>query len=113
MQEQLEQHPSAQLQVYAIWLPMMPTDARSEWRARLLSDRRVTHYWDEDRVSGLWFAQANTADLGYAGIVWDAYFLFDRDASWDEAPAPVVSAGSPVVNREDALETGIRRVLGT
>lgn len=112
MQEQiLEQHPSADLQVYAIWLPMLSTDDRSEWTQALLPDPRVAHFWDEERVSGLWFAEADTAGLGYAGIVWDTYFLFDRGASWDDVPAPVILAGAPVNAHVDALARSVRRLL--
>jgi len=71
----------------------------------------VTRFWDEERIAGLWFAEANTAGLGYAGIVWDAYFLFDRDASWDDVPAPVVVAGAPVNARVDALASSVQRLL--
>ena len=72
----LEQNPSARLRVYVVWLPMRVHDARSEIDTSLIDDRRARHYWDEERVSGTWFAEADLGGLGYAGIVWDAYFLF-------------------------------------
>jgi hypothetical protein len=112
VQEQiLEKHPSAKLQVYAIWLPMLPTDARSEWDESLLADPRVTHFWDDERVAGLWLADIDLGGLGYSGIVWDAYFLFGRDASWDTKPGPLLGSGSPVIGSSDQLERQVRPLL--
>jgi hypothetical protein len=107
----LERYPSAELQVYAIWLPMLPTDARSEWHEGLLSDPRVRHFWDEERVAGRWFAEANTGDIGYAGIVWDAYLLFGPDAAWEREPRPLVGAGTPVTGKSVQLEDQARSLL--
>jgi hypothetical protein len=112
VQEQiLEQNPSAELQVYAIWLPMLATDARSEWDSQLLADPRVTHFWDENRIVGLWFAKADLGGLGYAGIVWDAFFLYGGEARWGRVPGPLVRAGAPVISTSDRLDAAVRRIL--
>lgn len=107
----LERYPSAELQVYAVWLPMLPTDARSEWSGDLLPDPRVRHFWDEERIAGVWFAKANTGDLGYAGIVWDAYLLFGSDAVWETEPRPLAGAGTTVIGRRAELEDQARPLL--
>ncbi len=39
----LDAHPAADLHVYAIWMPILPTDKRSRWDDGLLNDPRVTH----------------------------------------------------------------------
>ena len=72
----LERYENADLRVYAVWLPMLVTDSRGAWDESALRDRRVRHYWDGERMLGLALAQAKLGGLGYAGIVWDAYFLF-------------------------------------
>jgi hypothetical protein len=107
----LERYPSADLQVYAIWLPMLSTDARSEWHEDLLADPRVRHFWDEERIAGLWFAKANTGGLGYAGIVWDAYLLFGPDAVWEAEPLPLAGAGATVIGKSGELEDQARPLL--
>jgi hypothetical protein len=112
VQEQiLEQHPAAKLRVYAVWLPMLSTDARSEWSSDLIADARVTHLWDEERVAGRWFADADLGGLGSSGIVWDAFFLFGAEAAWEQTPAPLLRSGAPVVSTTDALAAGIRPLL--
>jgi hypothetical protein len=107
----LEQYPSADLHVYAIWLPMLSTDARSEWHEDLLPDPRVRHFWDEERIAGLWFAKANTGGLGYAGIVWDAYLLFGPGAVWKAEPLPLAGAGATVIGKSGELEDQARPLL--
>ena len=112
MQEHiLERHPAAELQVYAVWLPMLATDERSSWEPSLLADPRVAHFWDGERVAGSWFAKANLGGLGYAGIVWDAYFVFGRDAVWRDAPRPLRGSGSTVIGTTDDLQNEIAPLL--
>jgi hypothetical protein len=50
--EILAKHPSPTLRVYAVWLPMVPGDTRRAWESRVLADPRVTHLWDEKRITG-------------------------------------------------------------
>jgi len=107
----LEKYASADLEVYVVWMPMLATDARSKWDPAHLSDRRVRHFWDEERTAGLWFARAGVGGLGYAGVVWDAYLLFGPDASWDDEPAPLVGAGAPVVAKSAQLEAEVGRLV--
>ena len=103
-QNVLDKYPSAKLRVYAVWMPMLPTDARSEWDATLLDDRRVRHFWDEDTVLGTWLANPRNANLGYPGsIVWDAYVLFGPDARWGDVRTQVAGFGSPLIGRTGAL----------
>jgi hypothetical protein len=95
----------------AIWMPMLATDARSEWSEGLLEDRRVVHFWDEERVAGRWLAEADVGGLGYSGIVWDAYLLFGPDAVWDSELGPLVGSGAPVVGAADRLGEQLRSLL--
>jgi hypothetical protein len=91
---------------------MLSTDSRGEWRDTVLDGANVREYWDGDRVVGTVLARADVGGLGYAGVVWDAFILFDRDAVWLTAPAPVVASGSPVVDSTADLEAGLRRLAG-
>jgi len=97
--EILEKHPKAQIQVYAVWFNMLPSDSRETWPDAVLSDPRVTHFWDEERLVGKWFGQSDqlgkSATLG--GISWDIYFLYGPEARWEETPQPLRSYGRPIV----------------
>ncbi|MBA2297742.1 MAG: hypothetical protein H0W14_06845, partial [Actinobacteria bacterium] len=67
------EQPDAKLQVFAIWMTMLPTDARSEWDDPIFDDPRVVNLWDEDRVLGQWLGQRDELNAGRFGpIVWDA-----------------------------------------
>jgi hypothetical protein len=99
------------LRVYVIWLPMLVTDSRSEVERSLIDDPRVRHFWDGGRVTGSWFAQADIGGLGYSGVIWDAYFLFGPDATWDDKPAPLVDFGAPVVSYGEQLRKALRSQL--
>lgn len=105
----MQAHPAAQLQVYAIWLPMLPTDSRPRWDDHVLNDPRVIHLWDEERVTGRWFADHG---LGDGPVTWDAYLLFGPDARWDETPPDPVGLGRPVIGVIEDLEAELAPLIG-
>jgi hypothetical protein len=107
----LDRYPSTPLSVYVVWMPMLATDARSEWESSALPDRRVRHYWDEERVVGRWLADQDIGGTGYAGIVWDAFFVFGPDASWDDVPEPLLAAGAPVIGDTEQLASALQPLL--
>lgn len=107
----LEKDPAAELRVYTVWLPMLATDARSEWDPELLDDPRVQHFWDEQRISGEWLADPDNIALDFPGpIVWDAYVLFGPDAQWRDSPSDLVGAGWTVIATADRLERELASV---
>jgi hypothetical protein len=93
-------------------MPMLAGDSRSEVDVGLLEDRRARHFWDEERVVGRWLAESGVGEPGYSGVVWDAYYVFGGQASWNERPAPLAGFGSPVIAEKATLEAALRRVLG-
>jgi hypothetical protein len=110
-EELLDRHPDRALTVYAVWLPMVPGDARSRWPAHLLDDPRVRHFWDGDRVVGEWFA-ANDLAIGapFEGeTMWDAFYVFPPDASWRDVPAPLLAHGRPIIEERKALRRAVVR----
>lgn len=99
-EEILTQYPDADLAVTVIWMPILPTDARDAWDSELLTDSRVTQWWDAERIVGRWLAQEASLDLeGRGEIVWDAFFLFAAEATWDRAPTHLLAWGMPIVGR--------------
>lgn len=101
---------------------MYPGDARSRWRADLLSDRRVRHWWDDRRLAGRQFTagirpfdalRAPGSRVFEDDLLWDAYVIFDRDARWrEEIPRPV-SWGYTILAAKDALAADVTRLLET
>ena len=104
--EILEKHPSSKLRVYVVWFSMLPTDARSRWgwTGGVLTDSRTSHFWDERRVVGRWFAEHGNPEDSDGGIVWDTYYLYGPDAYWDSKPGPLISTGTTVRDKVDELK---------
>ena len=102
----MAKHPKAELRVYAVWFNMVWRDSRARWRSDLLTDPRVTHFWDERRETGRWFLDEVTRREG-AQVEWDAYFVYPPSARWDAAPAPLTGWGRTVLGNQE----GLRRAL--
>ena len=98
----LERYPSSDVRVYVVWFDMLPGDSRNLVDRRVLDDRRVTNYYDPNRVAGSWFAEH--VDRG-GGISWDAYYLYGRDATWQVEPGPLLSSGGSVIGSSSDLAT--------
>jgi hypothetical protein len=89
---------------------MYPGDARSKWPSALLTDQRVTHYWDESRALGTAFLSHLPAMLDRraeatlqptADAMWDAYFLYGPGDIWrDPVPVPI-AWGYPIMVTRD------------
>jgi hypothetical protein len=79
---------------------MLPGDEQNAIPSDLFNDPRVTSYWDQNRALGTWFADHG---LGDQPILWDAYVLFDAQARWSDAPAPI-AFGDPILGDTDTLK---------
>jgi hypothetical protein len=105
----LEENPDADLRVYAVWFNMYPGDHRSQWPRGLLDDSRVVHFWDEGKLLGRFYA----GHLNLEGILWDAYVLYDKKATWADTPsAPAATGwGRTVIGARRKLEGEISPLL--
>lgn len=107
--EVLQKHPTSELRVYAVWLPMLPADARTRWPNAILSDGRVAHFWDGERQVSRWFAES----LGFPGrFAWDVYYLYGPETLWGHTPRPPVDSGCPIVLRSGGLASSVQTLLG-
>lgn len=108
MHEQiLERFPDAELAVYVVWLPVLPSDERFGV-ADVLVDERVRQFWDNDRLVS--DEVGRVAGAG-EGLAWDVYLVFGPDATWNRRlPAPL-GTGAPVVVQIEALATLLRPYL--
>lgn len=99
---------SQELRFYVVWLDQRPTDARDTIDESTLRDPRVTQYWDGEGITGTYFADADVAGMGYAGFVYDVYYVFGPDARWADKPPPPSGAGGPVLYEGEELLAAIR-----
>ncbi len=109
----LEKHPTSDLQVYVVWFSMIPTDARAAWRwtGNVITDERVTHFWDAQKVVGRWYAAQDNPGESDPGVVWDAYYFYDPDAEWNTKPEPLRVRGATVLDEFDNLEKSLAPLL--
>jgi hypothetical protein len=104
LQHVLVDHPNADVWVQAIWIPMQPGDKRSYAEDVLIKDPRVTNYWDGDKTAGTWLADNRISDLaGPGSVVWDAYFAFGPNATWNSTPDHLVASGSDIIDTTSGL----------
>jgi len=61
----------------------------------VLPDPRVLQFWDADRSAGRWFAKTVNGEDGY---MWDTYLLYGPNATWDQAPGPLLSSGGTIID---------------
>ena len=87
------------------------TDGRDEIDESILADPRVTQYWDGEGVSGRYFAETDLGGLGYPGFVYDVFYVFGPDATWDPGPAPLAASGAPVLYEGDKLLAALKAQL--
>ena len=99
----LDKEPSQKLRVYAVWLNQRSTDERDEIDESILADPRVTQYWDQEGITGTYFAETDLGGLGYSGFVYDVYYAFGPDATWSNEPEPLASSGAPVLYEGERL----------
>jgi len=107
----LDQEQSSDLRVYAVWLNQRSTDGRDEIDESILADSRVTQYWDGEGITGTYFAETDLGGLGYAGFVYDVYYVFGPDAAWADEPAPLAASGGPVLYKGDELLAALDKQL--
>jgi hypothetical protein len=105
----LDQFPSTNLRVYAVWLPMLWTDRRNSWNGTNMPDPRVVHFWDGEREVGQWFAEHVD---GYEGVAWNVYYLYRSDAVWERVPSSLADSGGTIIAEYETLERHVQRLLG-
>jgi hypothetical protein len=109
--EILESEPTAELRVYAVWVPFSGgTSQAADVSRRVLPDERVLHFWDGAAVTSEWFA----ANVDHSPApAWDVYYLFGPNASWSDVPGPIVSSGATIIGQSSSLQDAIAPLLAT
>lgn len=73
-----------------------------------MTDPRVRHYWDATRFAGPWFAK--NVD-GADGSMWDTYLLYGPNATWDQAPGPLLGSGATIIDTSAVLRDQLTPLL--
>jgi len=71
----------------------------------------VIQYWDGDGITGTYFAENDLGGLGFAGFVYDVFYVFGPTARWNDSPAPLVASGAPVRSEGETLVQALRAQL--
>lgn len=105
----MQKQPELDVAVYAVWFSMVRSDERERWQPGLLDDPRVSHFWDEGKVAGRWFAAHDQAlGVEFEGeTLWDVFFVFPREARWNELPSPMTAWGRPVIHEKKTLRRAV------
>jgi hypothetical protein len=115
MQKLLEQHPAANLRVFAVWEPVLFQDWQRPSTAALarLSDPRVTQFWDHGHALANQIARDAAASKDHPNccehkeILFDLVALYPRGAKWsDRLPHPDVFDG-PIFRTVPKIETAV------
>lgn len=117
----LTKHKDADLEVYAIWFSMYPTDRREAWPADILTDSRVVNFWDERKEVGTFYAQRygemestvvpESTDWQGTPILWDSYLVYGPDARWEDSPTGLRRWGRTILKTQDGLRQSVDNLL--
>jgi hypothetical protein len=83
-------------------------ERRSNWNPDVMPDPRVLHFWDAGRFAGPWFAKNIDGADGY---MWDTYLLYGPNATWEQAPAPLLSSGATIIDTSAQLRDKLESLL--
>jgi hypothetical protein len=113
VQRILDENPTEPLAVFVVWFAVLGPDSAESIDVGLISDPRVRHYWDSDEeVSEFFSAHSEEVGVPGAGLLWDAYLLFDSEARWEETPGRQVGFGAPVVSETERLSGELEAIWG-
>lgn len=104
-QDILKRYASDDLRVYVVWQRILRNDSVNTARMaadQVFSDKRVSQMWDPANALGFWYKQSGELEHKDP-MVWDAYFLYGKDAEWKDAPTGLIDTGYTVWNMKDRL----------
>jgi hypothetical protein len=110
-QEILAAHRAAPLRVYAVWFNNFEGDDRELWEPSLLHDARVTHYWDQKKQLGRWYANALTRPQAPEYVEWDAFFVYAPGDTWSESATRPIRWGRTIVGKREDLRAAVAGLL--
>ncbi|MCI0388015.1 MAG: hypothetical protein MOB07_04510 [Acidobacteria bacterium] len=77
-----------------------------------MTDPRVVHFWDEQKVVGTWFGKhPDYNSLSNGQVLWDAFLLYGAESRWDAKPSHLVSTGQTIVAKREELRKTLPLLL--
>ena len=109
-QKLLDEQHGNNVQVFVVWEPVLPSDlfAPSTSTLHLISDTRVSQYWDKPRL-----VSRSMGETDDDSIVWDIVAVYQPGKLWEQAPPEPAYSGGPVVEVVDETRNAINRELQT
>jgi len=93
----LDTDPDADVRVVAVWLAI-PGDGQSGGDPHaVLDDPRVTQLSDPDVDIGRWFGDRDHTFHAGSGVAWDAFLLFDADATFATLADHLATSGRTII----------------
>lgn len=100
---------SANVRVFVVWEPVLPTDFGAPSTATLarVSDVRAAQYWDRERVLSHLMGEHDRPS-----VVWDYIAVYPPGSLWttDSPPKPAYS-GRPVVNVTSSTKAALDQLI--
>ncbi len=117
--EILEANPDSRIRVYAVWFSMLETDAKEQWKHSRMTDSRVAHFWDEQKLLGKRLAKHIEPKSDWlirtkSKVEWDAIYLFGPEAVWGEnkeIPSPLIVWGRTILGARKKIMAKIPSLL--
>ncbi len=115
----LESREGASIRVFAVWEPVIWTDAFRPADPNLVKripDARVAHYWDPKKSLSREILQASWTKKyvvrgGPMGTVWDWVSCYPAGMRWAESFPEPVEQGFPVLSASGRVHAWLERAL--
>ena len=104
----IDEYPDPGIRVLVVWEPVLVTDVRapSTMTLKRISDRRVSQYWDKERLLSHAMGERDRRT-----IVWDYIGIYEPGAVWADALPKAVFEDRPVVRVIGGARTALERLL--
>jgi hypothetical protein len=93
------------LRVFAVWEQVLNGDGQAE-PPNVLIDARVTHIFDEVAI-GQWFGARDSTLHAGGGLAWDAFMLFDDEATFATLADHLEAHGRTIIADSNRLKTAL------
>ena len=96
------------MRVLVVWEPVLATDWAAPSTATLnrIPDRRVSQFWDKDRL-----LSKSMGEHDRRSIVWDYIAVYPAGSSWSERPPEALYHGGPVIRVTGPARAALDRAL--
>jgi hypothetical protein len=108
LQKLLAEQSNAEIRVFVIWEPVLPTDLASPSTRTLarLSDLRANQYWDKEHLVSQAIGEGDPSS-----VVWDYVAIYAPGKLWEQALPEPAYANVPVVRSINGARAALQNLL--